>query len=40
MARSPWEANCMIWMETHVLFLFLPVSAVVSAENSVKRMEF
>ena len=37
--------NCMIWMETHVLFLFLPVSAVVSKKQTkkkklrVKRME-
>ena len=23
-SRSPWEPNCIIWMETHVLFLFLP----------------
>ena len=24
LSRSPWEPNCIIWMETHVLFLFLP----------------
>ena len=23
-SRSPWEPNSIIWMETHVLFLFLP----------------
>ena len=33
-ARSPWESNCMIWLENHVLFLFLPTSAMVSKENS------
>ena len=22
--RSPWEPNSIIWMESHVLFLFLP----------------
>ena len=24
LSRSPWEPNPIIWMETHVLFLFLP----------------
>ena len=23
-SRSPWEPNSIIWMETHVFFLFLP----------------
>ena len=23
-SRSPWEPNCIIWMETHMLFLFHP----------------
>lgn len=28
--RSPTEPICIIWMETHELVLFLPISATVS----------
>ena len=33
-SRSPCEPNSMFWMEIHVPFLFFPISAVVSIQNS------